>query len=60
MYKFKIGDIANGVETSETIVEANDYIQALERVVASANLYVKGADEESDSHIGWLLSHMGR
>ena len=58
--KFIIGDKVNGVETSEVEMEANDYIEALERVVEDANLYVRGADEETDSHIGWLLQHMGR
>ena len=60
MYNFIIGDTANGKETSEIEIEANDYIEALEITLKNANLYVRGADEESDSHIGWLLSHMGR
>ena len=51
MYKFEVGDIANGVKTSEKYMEAIDYVTALERVVADANLYVEGWDEEAEKHI---------
>ena len=51
MYKFEVGDIANGVKTSEKYMEAIDYVAALERVVEDANLYVEGWDKEADDHI---------
>ena len=51
MYKFEVGDIANGVKTSEKYMEAIDYVTALERVVEGANLYVEGWDKEAEEHI---------
>ena len=39
MPKFRIGDRANGVETSEEILEFKDELEALRYVVDSANLY---------------------
>ena len=51
MYKFEVGDMANGVKTSEKYMEACNYVTALERVVADANLYVEGWDEEAEKHI---------
>ena len=38
--KFKVGDIANGIETSEEIIDVPDYISALEQVLEIANIYV--------------------
>lgn len=37
--KFRIGDIANGVETSEEIIEAEDELHALRILISQANLY---------------------
>ena len=51
MYKFEVGDIANGVKTSKAYMEAYDYVTALEKVVANANLYVEGWDKEAEKHI---------
>lgn len=45
--KFKIGDIANGIETSEQIIEAEDYVEALERLVKDSNLYCYPKDIEA-------------
>lgn len=46
--RFKIGDMANGYETSEQIVEFDDYVEALEQLVEDANLYCKPADDEAE------------
>ena len=56
--KFKVGDIANGVETSELIIEARNYVEALETVVADANLYCKGENETSEAHISRLWERL--
>ena len=47
MAKFRIGDTANGIRTSEEIIEAESYVEALERLVESANLYCEPVDEEN-------------
>lgn len=44
--KFRVGDMANGVETSEEIIEAESYLDALEMVVGDANLYCEPIKEE--------------
>ncbi len=46
--KFKVGDIANGVETSEEIIEADSYVDALEMLIERANLYCHSIDEEDE------------
>lgn len=51
--KFKIGDKANGVETSEEIIEVNDYIEALEQLIEGANLYCEPADKEAEKHLDY-------
>lgn len=51
MYKFKIGDMANGTETSEEIIEADNYVEALKQLVENANLYCEPADDKTDEHI---------
>lgn len=51
MYKFIVGDKANGVETSEQYMEAENYIEALEQLVADSNLYIEAKDEETENHI---------
>ncbi len=50
--KFKIGDTANGVKTSEEIIEANSYIDALRMVVEDANLYCELVKEEAEKTKG--------
>lgn len=45
---FKIGDIVNGVETSEQTVESTDYLSMLEKLVEDANLYCRPADKEAE------------
>lgn len=39
--RFAIGDIANGIETSREIIEADNEISALKMLIESANLYCK-------------------
>ena len=46
--KFKVGDVANGVETSEQIIEANDYLSVLEQLVKDANLYCRPENKEAE------------
>jgi hypothetical protein len=45
MMKFRVGDIANGVETSEEIIEAENELEALRQLVADANLYCEEIKE---------------
>ena len=47
MPRFRIGDTANGIETSEEIIEVESYVKALECLVESANLYCEPVEEES-------------
>ena len=46
MAKFRIGDTANGIKTSKEIIEAKSYVEALEYLVESANLYCEVVEEE--------------
>lgn len=34
--KFKVGDIANGIHTSEEIIDVKNYIEALEQLIERA------------------------
>ena len=45
--EFRVGDKANGRETSERIIEADDYLSVLEELVETANLYCKPKDKEA-------------
>ena len=47
--KYKVGDMANGQQTSEEIIETDDYVKALETVIEQANLYCEPADEEAEN-----------
>ena len=55
MNKYKIGDIANGQDTSEQIIEAENELQALRKVITTANLYCIPVEEDS-GHNGVALS----
>lgn len=37
--KYRVGDIGNGMETSEQTIEAENYIDVLEKMLEAANLY---------------------
>jgi len=58
MYKFRVGDTANGQETSEEIIEANNYVEALEQLIEHCNLYCKPADDETDEHITRIFDRL--
>lgn len=46
--KFRVGEaMENDTKTSEKIIEADDYVSALERVIDEANLYCEPADIEA-------------
>ena len=45
MKKFIVGDKVNNQETSEEIIEAENYIKALEILIESANLYCRPLQE---------------
>jgi hypothetical protein len=45
MSKYRVCDIANGVETSETIIEASCFTEALKQVLEAANIKVEAVDE---------------
>ncbi len=47
--KFRVGDIANGVKTSEEIIEANNYLDALKMIVEDANLYCEPIEEKAET-----------
>lgn len=49
--RFKIGDIANNIKTSEEISEFSHYIEALESLVEGANLYCEPGDKEAERHV---------
>lgn len=53
--KFKIGDIANGIQTSEQIIEEKDYISALENILKRCNVYCEPADKEAEGCVSLLL-----
>lgn len=44
-FKFKVGDMANGRETSEEIIEVSSYVRALEELVERSNLYIEKIDK---------------
>ena len=63
--KFRVGDIANGVKTSEQIIGAKDYETALEQLVVRANLYCEPVDypvteEELLERINKVLSKVSK
>ena len=47
MNKYKVGDIANGQETSEKIIEAENELQALRKIITDANLYCITVEEDT-------------
>ena len=51
MKKYKIGDMSNGQEVSEVIIECDNYVDALERTVEDANLYCRPVEDESNETI---------
>lgn len=53
--KFKIGYRANGIETGSRIIEAKDYISALEEALEYANLHIKNVDKEYCKDCGITL-----
>jgi len=51
MGRYLIGDMTNKQEINHSIIEADTYIQALEKVIKKANIYCVGGDDETDNHI---------
>ena len=49
--KIRIGDTANGVETSEKIVEFNSKLECLEWMIAFANLYCEEIEPQKEDKI---------
>ncbi len=45
MGKYRVCDIANGVETSETIIEASCFTEALKQVLEAANITIEAVDD---------------
>jgi organic hydroperoxide reductase OsmC/OhrA len=43
--KYRVCDTANGVETSETIIEASCFTEALKQVLEAANITVEAVDD---------------
>jgi hypothetical protein len=44
--QFIIGDSVNGQETSQEIIDSDNYTQALEILVSASNLYCRKATEK--------------
>ena len=45
--KWKIGDIANGQESSEQFIEDHDYVEVLEMILENCGLYCRPIDIEA-------------
>jgi len=45
MSKYRVCDMSNGVETSETIIEASCFTEAMKQVLEAANIKIEAVDE---------------
>ena len=58
MYKFRVGDIANGQETSEEIIEAKDELSALKQLVNDSNLYCEEVEDVNEMTKEQLIEYL--